>query len=193
VTPDRAISILLEHFSHKLQELEERKSNIVNSLAAIASTFDQETAQGFTLITGGGNLIARAKQLVIDARFDYAGVISKYGLRRILSNGVARALVVAKNRYGLCARIISEIDETNVKTAKYLSGYFEVRRCKGLQYYLDIVDKKTVVLGPAVTDEEATELNRRELDLLTTNARFVQGMSSMFEQLWKASPRYIPK
>lgn len=143
----------------------------------------------FSLMTGGGNLIVKARQMIGDAKTDYVSIMSKYGLKRIRETGIANAILSAKRRK-VKFRVISEIDDSNFKAADFLQRHVEVRYNSNMLFYLGIADRKELVLGPAVTDEEVSERNSRELDLWTNNTRFIEGIHALFERIWDASPKY---
>jgi hypothetical protein len=71
-----------------------------------------------------------------------------------------------------------------------LAKHIQLRKNEGLSYYLTIIDGKEMIMGPAITDEEASERNQRELDLWTNNRMFIRGMYAFFENLWRISPLY---
>jgi sugar-specific transcriptional regulator TrmB len=187
--PDRAVSLLLNRSASRLSVLEQRKAEVISSLSSYTYNAGVDTEERFSLMTGGQNLIVKARQMIADTKQDYVSVMSKYGLKRIKETGIANAIVGARRRK-VRFRVISEIDASNFKSADLLRRHVEVRRNSGLLFYLGIADKKELVLGPAVTDEEASERNSRELDLWTNNERFIEGMYAMFERIWEASPKY---
>ena len=157
-----------------------------------AYPFDQNSIaeEGFSLIVGADNVVFRARQMIADAKHEYAAIMSKYALKRAREDGLTRVLASARKR-GLQIRIISEIDESNSATADSLSKYVELRRSNGLLFYLDIFDRKEMLFGPAITDADLSDTMRRDTDLWTNNPRFVGGMYALFEHLWDASAKTI--
>jgi len=187
--PDRALSLLLNKSASRLSALEQKKADVIRSLSSYTENLGDDSEERFSLMTGGGNLIVKARQMIADAKHDYVSVMTKYGLKRIRETGIANAIVAAKRRK-VRFKVISEIDSSNFKSADFLRRHVEIRHNSNLLFYLGIADKKELVLGPAVTDEEASERNSRELDLWTNNGRFIQGMYALFEKIWDASPKY---
>lgn len=187
--PDRAISLLLNRSASRLSVLEQKKAALVKSLSSYSYNVGDDLEERFSLMTGGGNLIVKARQMIADAKTDYVSIMSKYGLKRIRETGIANAILSAKRRK-VEFRVISEIDDSNFKIADFLRGHVEVRYNSNMLFYLGIADRKELVLGPAVTDEEASERNSRELDLWTNNTRFIEGIYALFERIWDASPKY---
>ena len=60
---------------------------------------------------------------------EYAGILSKEGLKRARNISLASALISAKKR-GMRVRMLSEIDDQNV--ANFLSKHFELHRSREL-------------------------------------------------------------
>jgi sugar-specific transcriptional regulator TrmB len=169
--------------------LEQKRTDLIKSLSSYSYNIGDEAEQRFSLMTGGGNLIVKARQMIADTKTDYVSIMSKYGLKRIKETGIANAIISAKRRK-VNFRVISEVDDSNFRAADFLRGRVDVRYNSNMLFYLGIADRKELVLGPAVTDEEASEHNSRELDLWTNNARFIEGIYALFERIWEASPRY---
>jgi sugar-specific transcriptional regulator TrmB len=188
-TPSQALSVLFDRFSMRLETLERKRTALLKSLMAYVPPSESTLEERFSMITGGGNLIIKSRQLLTDAKQDYVGIISKWGLRRSKDTGYAKALVRAKKRK-VRVRLISETDENNAHIADFISRRVELRRSREISFYIEIADRKQMILGPAVVDEEATERNEREVDLWTNNPRFIHGMYAFFERLWRMSPRY---
>jgi len=189
VHPNQALSLLLNREIEKLGSLQKKKAALVDSLTSRGSRANQES-EHFSVITGWGNFILTLVRMIESAKSDYAGIISRDGLKRARDVNVAPALIAAKKR-GVRVRMISEIDETNMHVAKYLSRHIQLHRSKDLLFYIDIVDKTELVLGPSVTDIEATTQRIwRESDLWTNNQKFVNGMYAMFERFWLATRKF---
>lgn len=190
VPPREALTLLAEKHRAKLVELSRKKNALLQSLTRLSDE-TIVSKQGVSLIKGGGNLIIRTREMITRGRHDYVAIRSRFGLARMRDNGIADAMIAARKRK-MTVRLISEIDSRNIEVANYVSRYVEMRRSKGLLFYMDIVDGREMVFGPAfpLSDEEAKRLDTRELDLWTTNLNFVRGMYAMFERLWGACPRY---
>jgi sugar-specific transcriptional regulator TrmB len=192
VPPDHALSILTKQHRESLITLNQKKRDLTKSLSGVIRETNLPY-QGLSVIIGGDNLVIKLKEMIGRAEKDYVGIHSKYGLRRWLNDSLAKTIVSAKKRK-VRIRLIAEKDETSAKAIDYLSRWVEVRLSKDVLFYMDIVDGREMVFGPAfpLTDEEATRMDHRELDLSTINPSFVRGMYAMFDTFWEASPRYVP-
>jgi hypothetical protein len=187
------VEILLGRFSEKFAALNREKPFLVGSLSSYGKQTEAWKEQRFDLIAGGSNAIARHLHMVEVAKEEYVSLTSKFGLRRIggaglLADEFASAIRKAKQR-GVRIRIISEIDKSNLRSARYLSRYAELRRLSDISFYIDLIDKAEIIFGPALSDEEASQHNR-EADIWTNNAKFIEGMYAVFERLWKSAKNF---
>lgn len=190
IPPNQAVPLMLDRFRQRLAALEQKQSAVINNLRA-STPIEDKLDQRFSLVTGGGNLVLKIRRMIMEAKYDYVGIMSKYGLGRAKDSGVASAIRTTTER-NVPIRLITEIDDSNMDNANLLSRYIELRRSRDVMLHINIVDKKEMVFGPALTDEEASERIRREA-LWTNNPMFIRGMYTLFEKLWKASPKYFPK
>lgn len=191
VAPKEGLSRLLNRFSMQLASLEHKRKNLEKFLGS-QSPHVQHAIQGkFSIVAGGDNLTFKVNQMIRDAEHEYVAIVSKYGLRRTKETGLARAYVSAKRR-NLSIRLISEIENSNAEIANWLSRYAEIRHSPGILLYMGICDKREMILGPAVLDEELKRPNRTEVDLWTDDSVFVRGVYGLFEHLWRASSTYRP-
>jgi len=185
--PEEALSSLVRQGRERLGKMELEKSRLVRSLSSLAAQPANVSDFRLTLIEGAANVARLERQLITEAKEEYVAIMSKYGLDR----DTVDAIMSAKKR-DLTVRVITEIDHSNIKFASRLSRHIEVRRSEEVLFYINIFDKEQMLFGPAFnpTDKQQRN-NRRELDLWTSNPRFVNGMYAMFEKLWKNSAKYI--
>lgn len=187
--PSQAVSLLVTNFRQRLASLERKNERLVKSLSSVTSNPENGLEYHFSVIRGGANALQQARRLIAEAKLDYSGILSKIGLKRIREDGLATSLIHAKKR-GVKVRLITEIDSSNIDCARYISRHVEVRRASKLPFYLDIMDKKKLQMGPAITIEEEVDKSSREMDLWTDNPRFVDGMYMLFDQLWHRCKRF---
>ncbi|MFI5450029.1 MAG: TrmB family transcriptional regulator [Candidatus Bathyarchaeia archaeon] len=190
----QVVDILLSRFSEKFTALNREKPFLVGSLSSYGKQTEAWREQRFDLIAGGSNAITRHLHMVEVAKEEYVSLTSKFGLRRLggaglLADEFASAIRNAKQR-GVRIRIISEIDKSNLRSARYLSKYAELRRLSDISFYIDLIDKAEIIFGPALSDEEASQQNNREADIWTNNAKFIEGMYAVFERLWKSAKNF---
>ena len=189
MSPDHALSLIVDQYKGKLHELERMKAALVRTLEVYPAPYTNLPKGGFGVIMGADNVVARARRMILGARKEYVAIMSKDALRRADEDNVTDAVLAARRRK-VEVRIISEIDGSNSKVAMSLSKHVPLRQTKDVLVYLDIFDGKEMLFGPAITDMEVTDSSRRDVDLWTDNARFVAGMRALFEHVWETSTKY---
>jgi sugar-specific transcriptional regulator TrmB len=192
--PSHAIPALLGRLEHRFTDLRQKKSKLIRSLQSIESDAVEGLDERFDLIRGCANVLQKRIDMVMGAKQDYVSIISKYGLRRISGeelNDKFTSVMMSAKRRGLRIRMISEIDNSNLRSAHVLSRHVELRHLPDLLFYVDIVDKREMIIGPTLTDEEAREHYKQEDDIWTNNPRFVRAIYAMFEGLWTGARKYI--
>jgi len=188
--PSQALPLLMKSYREKLTSLEQKNARIIESLASLPSSAYYSFQSRFSVIAGWANTIEKAKRMITNAEFDYLQILSKHGLRRIRQDGIAAAMIFAK-KHGVNVRVITEVDSSNVGCARFMAKHIEMRRTRNLGFYFDIADKKEMLMGPAITDDDKTSANLREMYLWTNNPRFIQGMCALFEQLWRGCRKEV--
>jgi len=190
ISPNKALSLLLQKNKAQLAALNEKKAAVVESLSSLTLQEKEQPDHGLRVITGGMNLVLKVIQMATEAKEDYVQILSKYGLRTLEEDGILRAISSVRKR-GIPIRVITETDSSNRKMADRLSRTVNVRTTRNLLFYMAIIDRKEMVFGPAfpANEEERSSLDRRELDVWTDNSRFVEGMYSLFQKLWEICPK----
>ena len=184
--PERALSSLVQQARDRLAKMELERVRLTKSLSSLASQSPSISDYRLSLIEGGENVARLERQLIAEAQEEYVAVMSKHGL----DHDTTRAIISA-NRRKVSVRMIAEIDSSNSRFANRLSRHIEIRRSPDVLFYVDIFDKKQMLFGPAFVPIDKQQRNiRRELDLWTSNPRFIDGMYAMFGKLWEASAKY---
>ncbi len=193
--PSEALSILFNRVGERFAALKKGKNALARSLASYVSHGEGLRDERFDLITGGGNALRTVLDMIRRAESEYVSISSKDGLIRLGGRGILgeeyEAAIIAAKRRHVRIRVISEIDKSTLPAAEHVSRFAELRKLKDVLFYIDMVDKREMCIGPGITPEDAGEQNAREADLWTNNAKFIRGMCAMFERLWKAAPPYL--
>ena len=189
----QAVDVLLGRFSEKYAALNREKPFLVGSLSKYGNHQTEVWKdQRFDLISGRSNAIARNLHMLELAKEEYLCLTSKFGLNRLATDEFAGGVIKANQR-GVRIRLISEIDTTNLQSARYLSQHAELRRLSDISFCIDLIDKDEITFGPALSDEEASQQHNQEVNIWTNNTKFIEGMKTVFERLWKSARRfYLP-
>jgi sugar-specific transcriptional regulator TrmB len=191
IPPGQSLSQLLEQRRKQLVVLEQKKNSLVESLESYSSKTEAKSDGEFRVIVRAQDVVSRIKRMLADVKVDYVSIMSRYGLRWVKDEGIARA-VVSASRNNVRVRLISEIDESNVSTANYLSQHVELRHGSRVLFYCEIFDGKEMIFGPPITDEELRNRGRRRADIWTNDPTFIRGIYSFFEYIWDKSLEYTP-
>jgi len=183
--PEKALSSLVQQVKDRLSNMELEKMHLIRTLSPLAAPSEASSDYRLTLIDGSDNVDRLERQLIAEAKEEYVAVMSKHGLDQNTTNALLSAY-----RRKLRIRVIAEIDDSNAKFASRLSRHLEIRRSKDILFYVNIFDRKQMLFGPAFIPTDRQHNIRRELDLWTSNPRFVNGMYAMFEKLWEVSSKY---
>ena len=188
IPAEMGLNLLTRQLRDRLDNFERRKKDLVKSLSLLAPTPSDSEHRTILLETyEKSDQIFR--RMLAEARHEYVGVTGKQAFMELVDDGIARAIVSAKKRR-VHVRIIADIDDSNSRSAEFLSRHVELRRSQNTLFYIDIVDKKEMLFGSVYLKTDQAK-RRKESDLWTTNPRFIEGMHAMFENLWKVSPKYF--
>ena len=190
--PSQSLSLLLEQRRKQLIMLEQKKNSLVESLESYYSKTEDRYEGEFRVIVRAEDVVSRIKQMLADVKLDYVSIISGYGLRWVKDEGIARAAVSASRR-GVRVRVISEIDDSNISTADYLSQYIQFRHGSRVLFYCEIFDGSEMIFGPPITDEELRNQDGRRADIWTNDQTFIRGIYAFFEYIWEKSLEYSPE
>jgi len=163
----------------------------MKSLSSITLEHSDPSDHRITLLDAFDRANQAFRQMMTDVKEEYVAITGKDALMQLSTDDLVRSIISAAKR-GIPVRIITEVDSSNVKTAQQLARYIDLRISQNILFYVDIIDKRQMLFGPAYVHSDKA-IKRRELDLLTSNSRFVAGMYAMFERLWETSPKYMPK
>jgi sugar-specific transcriptional regulator TrmB len=189
ISPHIAVTTLIDELRERLRDVEKTRTDLISSLQRCVSHTSQvdNRDQGFNVIIGYANAIARIRQMILDAKKEYVSIFSRYGLARLAQKDDSlRTAIGLANRRNVAIRVISEADESNIVGVNFLSGKAGFRSSHDIRFYVDIVDKREMVFGPVMGESMQ---NHREADLWTTNRDFISSMYALFEELWKTSKR----
>jgi sugar-specific transcriptional regulator TrmB len=194
--PAKAFANLIGREERRLSTLKEKAKLLCQSLSAGVTRREIGAPGHFSVIAGGGNVLYRLIDMIRESESDYASIASKFGLRRMSGYGIlgkefARTIKSAQRR-GVRIRVLSNVDASNQRNAVLLSKYVELRNLRELSIYFDIIDRRQMLMGPPIPDDEADDRNVRETDLWTNYPQFTAGMYVLFETLWTASKDWYP-
>jgi HTH-type transcriptional regulator, sugar sensing transcriptional regulator len=189
--PNVVLPLLARQIRERLANFELKSDALMKSLSSISPEHSDVTDHRITLLEAFDRANQEFKQMVNEAEEEYVGITGRDALKQLSNDDLVRPILSASKRK-VKVRIITEIDGSNVKVAEQLSRHVELRTSQNILFYVDIVDRKKMLFGPAYLHSDQA-IKRRELDLLTTDPRFISGMHAMFERIWETCPGYATK
>jgi hypothetical protein len=109
------------------------------------------------------------------------------------STEIRRAIIYDRDRMlRKCAkrnvkvRIVTEIDEKNLKEVADLSDYCEIRHATGVTSLATLVDNKELVMGSAIYPTGSSE-DELIHELWTNDSSHISTMKGLFERVWQVS------
>jgi len=190
-SPNVAVPLLAQQIRERLASFELKSNALMKSLSSISPEYSDVTDHRITLLEAFDRANQEFKQMVTEAEDEYVGITGRDALNQLSNDDLVRPIISASKRK-VKVRIITEIDRDNAKVAQQLSRHVELRTSQNILFYIDIVDRKKMLFGPAYLQSDQA-IKRRELDLLTTDPRFIAGMHAMFERIWETCPKYAKR
>jgi len=183
--PRRVLHSLLGDASAKIERLRSIFGEVLESLYSQAS-FSDEPVGEFKLLPDRRKLEPALADMIGRARNCYFAVYSKWGLSRVTRDSPEYLAILTAKKRKVKVRIVAEIDDSNLKQARALRKYAEVRNSADIGFYLTLKDSDEVMIGPMLTDRDL-DRSAPSVDLWTNNRTFVQGMKDLFEKIWLGS------
>jgi len=182
--PKSALYTLLETESSKIEKLRGIFGEVLESLHSLAA-FPEQQIGGFKLLPDRRKLDPTLANMIRNTKNCYLAVYSKWGLARVTPDSAERAAMTSAKRRGVQIRLVSEIDRSNIIQARALTKCGEVRKARGIGFYLGVMDNEEAMIGPMLTEDDAN--STQSVDIWTNNTLFVQGMRALFERIWLSS------
>ena len=190
--PRRVLHSLLSDASAKIESLRSVFGEALENLYSHAS-FPDEAVGEFKLLPDRRKLEPALADMIGRARSNYSAVYSKWGIARVTRESPEYQAMAAAKKRNVKIRIVAEIDNSNLKQARALRKYVEIRNSVDIGFYLTLMDGDEVMIGPMLTDRDLGRATS-SVDLWTNNKTFVQAMRDLFEKIWLGSdllPRIV--
>ena len=193
IGPEEVLSELIEHkqetTANQIDELRTKKRTLENELKKIegkSSGLIRAEPVRFAVISGQHLINQKIQEMLHNAKNEVLWVVPKLEIRRAVIYDRDKMLRECAQR-NVKVRILTEIDEKNLREVSRLSKFCEVRHVSGLTSLTTIVDNKELMIGSAVHARE--DLTKGELmhELWTNDLSHIDVMSDFFEKLWSDS------
>jgi sugar-specific transcriptional regulator TrmB len=188
--PRRVLHSLLGEASARIERLRSVFGEALENLYSHASFPDEQVGE-FKLLPDRRKLEPALADMIGRAQNNYSAVYSRWGMARVTRESPEYLAIAAAKKRNVEIRIVAEIDNSNIKQARALRRYVEIRNSVDIGFYLTLMDSDEVMIGPMLTDRDLTRATP-SVDLWTNNKTFVQAMRDLFEKIWLGSD-FLPR
>jgi sugar-specific transcriptional regulator TrmB len=190
IAPEEVLLELIEHkqeaTAKQVHELRTKKSTLEKELKKIegkSSGLVRAEPVRFAVISGRHLINEKIQEMLHNAKSEVLWAVPKLEIRRAVIYDRDKMLRDCAQR-NVNVRILTEIDEENLREVSRLSKFCEIRHVSRLTSLTTIVDNKELIVGSAVYARE--DLTEGELmhELWTNDSNHVNVMKNFFEKLW---------
>jgi sugar-specific transcriptional regulator TrmB len=193
INPEEVLSELIAHkqetTAKQIHELRTKKSMLEKELKKIegkSTALIRAEPVRFAVISGQHLINQKIQEMLHNSKNEVLWVVPKLEIRRAIIYDRDRMLHECAQR-NVKVRILTEIDDRNLKEVNSLAKFCEIRHVSGLTSLTTIVDDKELMIGSAVHVGE--DLTKEELmhELWTNDSIHIGVMKVFFERLWSDS------
>jgi sugar-specific transcriptional regulator TrmB len=182
VRPDKLVEILLNNLTEKMAKLTEKRDKIISDLKPLEGKVEREERIYFCTIVGRRATLEKAIEMCNEAKEEILYMVSGLGLRQVAVYGLLEAFQQRVSA-GVRVRVISEIQESNLRESKLFLNICELRHADQLTARIMLVDHTQAMVGVSI--KEDLSLNVKEhIELWTNNPGFISIMDRFFQELW---------
>jgi sugar-specific transcriptional regulator TrmB len=193
VPPEEVLSELIERqqefLTRKISELRRRKNTLKTELKKVegrsAGLAPPEPVH-FVLISGRHLINEKIQGMLRNAKREVLWMSPKLEIRRAVIYDRDKMLRQCAQR-NVKVRILTEIDEKNVKEVKKLSRFCDVRHVPAVTSLITIINNKELIIGSAVHTSEDLTSGELVHKLWTNDSAHINVMKDFFEKVWSDS------
>lgn len=193
IPPEEVLSELIkcqqESFTRQIAKLHEKKNTLemkLKKLEGRSAGLVQPEPIHFALISGRHLVNEKIQEMLRNAKSDVLWMSPKMEIRRAIIYDRDKMLRQCAKR-NVKIRILTEINEKNVKEVDELSKFCEIRHAPGVTTLITIVDDKELIVGSAVHTSNSLTSSELMHELWTNDSNHIRVMKDFFEKVWSDS------
>jgi sugar-specific transcriptional regulator TrmB len=193
IPPEEVLSELIEHqqefLTKKISELRRRKNTLEKELKKVegkSAGLAQPEPVHFVLISGQHLVDEKIQGMLRNTKREVLWMSPKLEIRRAIVYDRDKMLRQCAQRK-VKIRILTEIDEKNVKEINKLSRFCEIRHAPEATTLITIVDDKELIVGSAVHTSDSLTGGELRHELWTNDPNHIKVMKDFFEKVWSDS------
>ena len=193
INPEEALSELIERqqklLTSQISELHEKKTALESELKKVegksAGLTEPEPIR-FALISGQRLINQKIQEMLQNAKTEVLWITPSIAIRRAIIYDRDRMLRKCAQR-NVKIRIVTEIDEKNLKEVDKLRDFCEIRHSVGVTSLATLVDNKELVMGSAIYPGGSFADEGLMHELWTNDSSHISTMKDLFEKVWQIS------
>jgi sugar-specific transcriptional regulator TrmB len=193
IPPEEVLPELIERqqefLTRKISELRRRKNTLEKELKKMegkSAGLAQPEPVHFVLLSGPHLVSEKIQGMLRNAEREVLWMSPKVEIRRAIIYDRDEMLSQCAQR-NVKIRILTEIDEKNVKEVNKLGRFCEVRHAPGVTTLITIVDDKELIIGSAVHTSDSLTGGELWHELWTNDPNHMKVMRDFFEKVWSDS------
>lgn len=183
IPPEKLVENLLSNITEKMGKLREKKERLISDLKSLEGIVEREERIYFCTVLGSRASLERAIGMCVEAKKEILYIMSGPTLRKATVNGLLEVFQQQVSA-GVKVRVVSEIQESNLREAKLFLDVCELRHADQLTAHILLVDHTQSLVGVSV-EQDLTFNAKEHIELWTNNPRFISTMERFFQELWK--------
>jgi sugar-specific transcriptional regulator TrmB len=193
INPDEVLSELIKHqqdvLSSQISELREKRTALESELKKVegksAGSTETEPVR-FALISGQRVINERIQEMLQNAKSEVLWIAPSVEVQRAIIYDRDRMLRNCAQR-NVKIRIVTEIDEKNLRDVVKLGQFCEIRHSAGVTSLATLVDSKELIMGSAIYPTESFADGELVHELWTNDSSHIGLMKDFFEKVWQVS------
>jgi sugar-specific transcriptional regulator TrmB len=191
--PEEVLSELIERrqetLTRQISELRRKKKTLEKELKKVegkSAGLAQPEPVHFALISGPRLVNEKIHEMLRNAKREVLWMSPRLEIKRaVIYDRDEMLRQCAKKKVKI--RVLTEIDEKNVKEVNKLTKFCEIRHAPSVTTLITIVDDKELIIGSAV--HTSNNLTSSELihELWTNDSNHIRVMKDFFEKVWSDS------
>jgi len=179
--PDEAINNVIAKAKDKIRVLEKGKTEAVvwlRKLQEKGTLEKEEDEKGLIVLSTQREVLAKVPKLLLNAKISIDALITPRELKAIPETEFKH--IIKQKSKKVKIRIISEVNEENMKEAEWLSRYVKIGCLQRTPLRLMVIDKNEVLID---TSKDSFEKEA----LLTKSREWVNAFQGVFDLIWSIS------
>ena len=193
INPEEVLSELIKHqqelLSSQISELHEKKMALESELKKVegkSAGLTEPQPIRFALISGQRLINEKIQEMLQNAKSEVLWITPSMEIQRAIIYDRDRMLRKCAQR-NVKIRIVTEINEKNLKEVDKLSDFCEIRHSAGVASLATLVDNKELTMGSAIYLDGSFADEGLMHELWTNDSSHIGTMKDLFEKVWQVS------